>query len=198
MDHMIHHVSATARGVNNALVLGDMPIHSYDTVEQAVDSARKLHLAGAHAVKLEGGVEQKEKIAAIVKEGIPVIGHLGLLPQSILKEGGYKIKGKTDKEIQNLLADLAAIEEAGVCATVIEGTVPEVAELLTKHSTVPTLGIGSGDHTCDGDVVVIHDIVGAFPWFVPGFVKPKADVAGMMSQAVKDWMKDVYTHPKEK
>lgn len=198
MDHMIHHVSATARGVKRALVLGDLPIHSYDTVEQAVESARRLFEAGADAVKLEGGVSQANKIRAIVEAGIPVIGHLGLLPQSVLEEGGYKIKGKTEAEAIALEADLKAVELAGVSAIVLEGVTPKVAEKLTSLSTVPTLGIGSGKHTCDGDVVVIHDVVGAFPWFVPGFVKPKANVAEVMSQAVRSWVEDVYTEPKNR
>ena len=155
LDHMLHHVEATARGVKNALLVGDMPIHSYDTVEQAVQSAKKLFLAGADAVKLEGGAAQAGNIRAIVE----------------------------------------AVAEAGACAVVVEGVTPHAARQVTVHSSIPTLGIGSGSHTCDGDVVVIHDLVGAFPWFIPAFVKPRADVAGSMTAAVKEWMEDCYTEP---
>ncbi len=195
MAHMLHHVAATARGVKNALVLGDMPIHTYDTVEAAVDTARQLYDVGADAVKLEGGAEQAEKIKAIVEAGIPVIGHIGLLPQRVKEEGGYKIKGKTEEEALALLADVAAVAEAGACAVVVEGVRPDTARRLTIASPIPTLGIGAGSHTCDGDVVVIHDLVGAFPWFVPGFIKPRANVAEVMTTAVKSWMKDSYTEP---
>lgn len=195
LDHMVHHVEATARGVKNALLVGDMPIHTYETVEDAVRTAGKLFRAGADAVKLEGGASQAEKIRAIVKAGIPVMGHIGLLPQKVLEEGGYRIKGKSAAEADALVKDVQAVAEAGACSVVVEGVTSSVARRITAHSPVPTLGIGSGAHTCDGDVVVIHDLVGAFPWFVPAFVKPRADVAGSMTTAVKEWMKDVYTEP---
>lgn len=195
MEHMVHHVEATARGVKNALVVGDMPIHSYDTVEQAVASARLLFKAGADAVKLEGGLVQAAKIRAIVDDGIPVVGHIGLLPQKVLEEGGYRIKGKTAEEAAALLEDVKAVAEAGACSVVVEGVRPAVALELTRHSTIPTLGIGSGAHTCDGDVVVIHDLVGAFPWFLPAFVQPRADIAAVMTTAVQGWMKEVFTEP---
>ena len=172
-----------------------MPIHTYDTVEQAVQSARRLFQAGADAVKLEGGAAQAEKIRAIVDAGIPVVGHIGLLPQKVLEEGGFKIKGKSSAEEEALVKDVEAVAEAGACAVVVEGVTPHAARQITVHSPIPTLGIGSGAHTCDGDVVVIHDLVGAFPWFVPAFVKPRADVAGSMTAAVREWMKDSYTEP---
>lgn len=168
LDHMIHHVEATARGVKNALLVGDMPIHTYDTVEQAVQSARRLFQAGADAVKLEGGAAQAEKIRAIVDAGIPAVGHIGLLPQKVLEEGGYKIKGKSSAEEEALVKDVEAVAEAGACAVVVEGVTPHAARQITVHSPIPTLGIGSGAHTCDGDVVVIHDLVGAFPVVCPG------------------------------
>ncbi len=195
LDHMVHHVQATARGVKDALLVGDMPINTYDTVEDALATARRLYEAGADAVKLEGGAVQADKIRAIVEAGIPVVGHIGLLPQKVLEEGGYKIKGKTDEEAAALVRDVIAVADAGACAVVVEGVKADVARRITVNSPVPTLGIGSGAHTCDGDVVVIHDLVGAFPWFVPAFVKPRADVAGSMTEAVKVWMKDVYTEP---
>ena len=166
-----------------------------DTVEQAVQSAKKLFLAGADAVKLEGGAAQAGNIRAIVEAGIPVVGHIGLLPQKVLEEGGYKIKGKSSAEEEALVRDVEAVAEAGACAVVVEGVTPHAARQVTVHSSIPTLGIGSGSHTCDGDVVVIHDLVGAFPWFIPAFVKPRADVAGTMTAAVKEWMEDCYTEP---
>ncbi len=195
LDHMIHHVQATARGVKNALLIGDMPINTYDTVEAALQTARRLFEEGAEAEKQERSASQADKIHAIVEAGIPVVGHIGLLPQKVLEEGGYKIKGKTDEEVAVLVRDAIAVAEAGACAVVVEGVKPVAARQITVHSPIPTLGIGSGSHTCDGDVVVIHDLVGAFPWFVPAFVKPRADVAGNMTNAVKAWMKDVYTEP---
>ena len=121
--------------------------------------------------------------------------HIGLLPQKVLEEGGYKIKGKSSAEEEALVKDVEAVAEAGACAVVVEGVTPHAARQITVHSPIPTLGIGSGAHTCDGDVVVIHDLVGAFPWFVPAFVKPRADVAGSMTAAVREWMKDSYTEP---
>ncbi len=127
--------------------------------------------------------------------GIPVVGHIGLLPQKVLEEGGYKIKGKSSAEEEALVRDVEAVAERGACAVVVEGVTPHAARQVTVHSSIPTLGIGSGSHTCDGDVVVIHDLVGAFPWFIPAFVKPRADVAGSMTAAVKEWMEDCYTDP---
>lgn len=188
LDHIIHHVGAVARAVKNALVVADLPIHTYDTPEQAVETARKLVAAGAEAVKLEGGLDQEEKITAIVRAGIPVVGHLGLLPQKVLEEGGYKIKGKTATEVEALMLDVEAVNRAGVCSIVLEGITPDIARRMTAASAVPTLAIGSGKGTCDGDVAVISDLIGAFPWFVPGFVKPKADVAGEIARVAREWM----------
>lgn len=188
LDHMLHHVAAVARAKPAALVLGDMPIHSYDTPQQALASARKLVAAGADAVKLEGGVSQAEAIRAIVVAGIPVCGHLGMLPQHVLEEGGYKKKGKTPAQIDALQADIAAITAAGVFATVLESVVPDVARTLTASSAVPTIGIGCGEHTCDGEVAVITDLVGSFPWFVPPFAKPEADVASLVRHAVSAYV----------
>lgn len=188
LDHMLHHVAAVARAKPAALVLGDMPIHSYDTPQQALASARKLVEAGADAVKLEGGVSQAEAIRAIVVAGIPVCGHLGMLPQHVLEEGGYKKKGKTPAQIDALQQDIAAITAAGVFATVLESVVPDVARTLTASSAVPTIGIGCGEHTCDGEVAVITDLVGSFPWFVPPFAKPEADVASVVRHAVSAYV----------
>ena len=141
LDHMLHHVEATARGVKNALLVGDMPIHSYDTVEQAVQSAKKLFLAGADAVKLEGGAAQAGNIRAIVEAGIPVVGHIGLLPQKVLEEGGYKIKGKSSAEEEALVRDVEAVAEADTIVFDKTGTLtkacPTVAEVVPFNDESP-------------------------------------------------------------
>ncbi len=176
MDEMAHHVRAVARGAQRALVVGDLPIASYEIPDQAVTNARRLVAAGAHAVKLEGGREQAEEIAAIAQAGIPVMAHLGMLPQSLKKEGGYKIKGRTAAEAERLLDDARCVEQAGAFALVLELVQSEVAGRLTESIAIPTIGIGSGPH-CDGQVLVSHDLIGLFPWFTPKFVKPHGHVA---------------------
>lgn len=195
LDHMLHHVAAVARAKPQALILGDMPIHSYDTPQQALESARKLVAAGADAVKLEGGVTQAEAIGTIVAAGIPVCGHLGMLPQHVLEEGGYKKKGKTPAQIEALQADITAITAAGVFATVLESVVPDVARALTASSTIPTIGIGCGEHTCDGEVAVLTDLLGSYPWFVPPFAKPEADIASVVRRAAQAYVSRVQSAP---
>lgn len=196
---MVHHISMVARAGTKALVIGDMPINTYRSREEALDSALPLLEAGAQAVKLEGGVEMADCISALVQAGIPVVGHVGLLPQRVKEDGGYKIKGKTEAEALQLEKDILAVAEAGAFLIVVEGVKADVAARLTKISPVPTIGIGSGANTCDGEVVVISDLIGCFPWFVPGFVKPRADVAEITRHAVKSWKDDVQSAsmPKE-
>ncbi len=184
LDHMLHHVAAVARAGPRALIVGDMPIHTYDTPEQALDTARALVAAGAEAVKLEGGVRQEQKVAAIVAAGIPVMGHLGMLPQRVREEGGYSRKGKTPEQSDALLEGARALVRAGVFAIVLESVVVATARRLTAEIPVPMIGIGCGDARCDGEVAVIQDVLGAFPWFVPPFVKPEADLAGATREAV--------------
>jgi len=191
LDHMLHHVAAVARATPKALVLGDLPIHTYDTPAQALETAEKLVDAGAEAVKLEGGVDQAEKIRAITRAGIPVVGHLGMLPQSVLEEGGYRKKGKTPEQADILLQDARAIIEAGVCAIVLESVVPATARLISQSIEVPTIGIGCGGSTCDGEVAVITDLLGSFPWFVPPFAIPEADVAAATREAVARYIRRV-------
>lgn len=193
LDHMLHHVAAVARAKPMALVLSDLPIHSYDTPDQALANARKLVAAGAEAVKLEGGIDQAEKVSAITCAGIPVIGHLGMLPQSVLAEGGYRKKGKTPEQADILLQDARALVDAGVCAIVLESVVPSTAAFLTKCIGVPTIGIGCGGSTCDGEVAVITDLLGSFPWFVPPFATPEENVAGVTRNAVERYIRRV-TH----
>ncbi len=187
MEHMLHHCEAVARAVKDALVIGDMPIHSFDTPEQALANARRLMETGIDAVKLEGGAVKEAHIRAITQAGIPVQGHIGLLPQKVLEEGGFRMKGKTDEEAAALMRDMEAVVRAGAFSLVVECTRHSVAAAITAACPVPVIGIGAGHGTCDGEVAVIHDLVGAFPWFVPGFIKPQGDVAGEIRRAVTAW-----------
>lgn len=188
LEHMLHHVAAVARAKPCALILGDMPIHTYDDPAQALETARRLVAAGAEAVKLEGGVRQADKVRAIVEAGIPVVGHLGMLPQSVLEEGGYHKKGKTPEQAEALREDAEALIKAGVCAIVLESVVAETARQLTSSIAVPTIGIGCGESTCDGEVAVVTDLLGSYPWFVPPFAKPEAALAELTRQAVAKYM----------
>jgi 3-methyl-2-oxobutanoate hydroxymethyltransferase len=183
LEHMLHHIAAVARAKPRALIVGDLPIHSYDNTAQAMATARRLVAAGAEAVKLEGGISQAEKVRAITAAGIPVVGHLGMLPQSVIEEGGYHKKGKDAVQLAALLADAQALIDAGVCAIVLESVVAAAARSVTAHSAVPTIGIGCGDGTCDGEVAVITDVIGSFPWFVPPFARPQASVAAVIHEA---------------
>ncbi|MGE9269043.1 MAG: 3-methyl-2-oxobutanoate hydroxymethyltransferase [Verrucomicrobiales bacterium] len=187
MPEMLHHTAAVARGAEKALVLADLPIHSYRTPEEALTNARRLIEAGAEAVKLEGGLRQVEKIKTLVAAGIPVMGHLGMLPQRVLEEGGYKKKGKTVAQREALIEAAQALEEAGVFGIVLESVVPESAAAVTAAVNVPTIGIGCGEGTCDGEVAVITDLIASFPWFVPPFAKPRAAVAEEISRAVQQY-----------
>ena len=184
LAEMTHHTRAVARGVRQALLVGDLPIHTYDDAAQAVSSARALIEAGAQAVKLEGGVSHIPQIEAILAAGIPVMGHIGMLPQSVREEGGYKVKGRTQAEAEALLRDAAAVEKAGVFAVVLEIVSPETARQITNALQIPTIGIGSGSH-CDGQILVTHDLIGLFPWFTPKFVSPEARVADEIRKAVQ-------------
>jgi 3-methyl-2-oxobutanoate hydroxymethyltransferase len=140
--------------------------------------------AGARAVKLEGGVSHVPQIEAIMAEGIPVMGHIGMLPQSVREEGGYKVKGRTQAEAEALVRDALAVEKAGVFAVVLEIVNPEAARQITEALKIPTIGIGSGEH-CDGQIVVTHDLIGLFPWFTPKFVSPEARVADEIRKATQ-------------
>ncbi len=184
LEHMLHHIAAVARAKPQALIVGDLPIHTYDTPEQALVTARRLVAAGAEAVKLEGGVQQAEKVRAISAAGIPVMGHLGMLPQRVIEEGGYHKKGKTREQADAILAGGHALIEAGVFAIVLESIVPETALQLTDSLSVPTIGIGCGNDTCDGEIAVVTDLLGSYPWFVPPFARPEADEASATRDAV--------------
>ena len=190
MDEMIHHTRACARAKPSALLVGDLPYHSYQTPEQAVANARRLLDAGAEAVKAEGGRDILPQVQAILDAGIPFVGHLGMLPQHVLEEGGYHIKGRKDGEHTGLLDDADALAGAGVTAIVLELVAAPVAAEITRRIAVPTIGIGSG-RDCDGQILVTHDLVGTFPWFTPRFVKPKLQTAAAMQAAVREWMQEL-------
>lgn len=191
LSHMLHHTEAVARAAKNAVVVADMPINTYETPEQALETARALMAVGADAVKLEGGAAKEAHIRAIVQAGIPVQGHIGLLPQKVKEEGGYRMHGKTDEEAAAIMRDMEAVVRAGAFSMVIECTRHSVAAEITKACPIVTIGIGAGKGTCDGEVSVFHDLVGGFPWFVPGFARPRADIATEISRAVKEYIADV-------
>jgi 3-methyl-2-oxobutanoate hydroxymethyltransferase len=187
---MEHHVRAAARAKPRALLAADLPYRTYETVEMAVATARRLVAAGAEAVKAEGGREILEQVRAIVAAGVPFIGHLGMLPQHVLEEGGYRIKGKKENERESLLADAEALVGAGAFAIVLELIIPAVAAELTRRVPIPTIGIGAGPD-CDGQILVTHDLLGLWPWYTLKHVKPKLNAAEQMNAAVKQWSIEV-------
>jgi 3-methyl-2-oxobutanoate hydroxymethyltransferase len=182
LEEMLHHTRAVARGVKSALVVGDMPIHTFETPEQAVETAKQFVDAGAQAVKLEGGASHVAHIEAITRAGIPFMAHIGMLPQHVREQGGYKVKGKTQSEAEALIADAMAVEKAGAFSVVLEIVVPEIAKQITNAIVIPSIGIGSGEQ-CDGQILVTHDLIGLFPWFTPKFVSPEARVADEIRKA---------------
>ncbi|HEX4086579.1 MAG TPA: 3-methyl-2-oxobutanoate hydroxymethyltransferase [Chthoniobacteraceae bacterium] len=188
MEHMVHHAGAVARGVKEALVVADLPYGSCDTPADAVANSRRLAAAGAGAVKIEGALT--EQIAAIIAAGIPVMGHLGMLPQHVKEEGGYHVKGKTPEQANALLEEARAVESAGAFAVVLELVQPGVAAYITGALGIPTIGIGSGND-CDGQILVTHDLIGLFPWFRPRFAKPEADVSKDIRAAIAAYKKRI-------
>ena len=184
LDEMLHHTRAVARAVKRALLVVDLPIHTYDTPEQAVATAKQLVAAGAQGVKLEGGVSHVPQIEAITRAGIPFMAHIGMLPQSVREEGGYKLKGRTQAEAEALLHDAQAVEKAGAFSIVLEIVSNETARQITNDLSIPTIGIGSGEY-CDGQILVTHDLIGLFPWFTPKFVSPEARVADEIRKAAQ-------------
>jgi 3-methyl-2-oxobutanoate hydroxymethyltransferase len=192
MDEMIYHTRLVARGRKRALVIGDMPFMSYQTgKDEALRNAgRFFKEAGAEAIKLEGGVAVQDSIRAIVDAGMPVMGHIGLTPQSVHQFGGYKVQGRERERRDALLRDAVAVEQAGAFAVVLEGIPQDLAGEITERLTIPTIGIGAGMQ-CDGQVLVIHDMLGLFDDFVPKFVKRYADVKQTMLGAVKEFVGEV-------
>jgi 3-methyl-2-oxobutanoate hydroxymethyltransferase len=190
MDDMLHHTRAVACGAEKTLVAADLPAGSCATPALALDNARRLRDAGADLVKIEGGGESLPMVEAILGDNVPVIGHLGMLPQRVLEEGGYRIKGKSESEAARLAADARALDAAGVCAIVLELVHAPLAAEITSALACPTIGIGSGDG-CDGQILVLHDLIGLFPWFRPKFAKPKADVAAAILEAARAYSREV-------
>jgi 3-methyl-2-oxobutanoate hydroxymethyltransferase len=187
---MVHHTRAVARGVQRALLVADLPARSYETPAEAVENARRLIEAGAQAVKLEGGAARREQIAALTGAAIPVMGHIGMLPQLVREEGGYKVKGRSEAEIDGLIQDGRAVSAAGAFAVVLEIVAPAAARRITDALDIPTIGIGSGDG-CDGQILVTHDLLGLYPWFQPKFVTPRAQLAGTIREAVGSYIQAI-------
>jgi 3-methyl-2-oxobutanoate hydroxymethyltransferase len=192
MDEMIHHTAAVARGVKNAMIVTDMPFMSYQvSTELALANAgRCIQQGGADGVKVEGGAFRAPVIRALVENGIPVLGHIGLLPQSVRAMGGYKVQGKTEDDAKRLVQDAKAIQDAGVFAMVLEGMPGDVAAVITKAVAVPTIGIGAGPN-CDGQVLVVNDMLGMTGKVAPKFVKRYADFGEQMKKAFAAYKKDV-------
>jgi len=186
LAEMEHHVRAVARAKPSGLLAADLPYRTYETPEMAVASARRLQAAGAEAVIAEGGRAISDQVRAIIAAGIPFVGHIGMLPQHVLEEGGYRIKGKQEQERATLLADAQALSEAGACAVVLELVAPAFAAELTRQIPIPTIGIGSG-RDCDGQILVIHDLLGLSPWYNLKHVKPKLNAAEQMRAAIREW-----------
>jgi len=192
LDHMIYHTSCVVRGVERALVIADLPFMSYQVTpkEALISAGRMMKEAGAHAVKMEGGKSLINTVKKIVDAGIPVMGHLGLTPQSIYKFGTYKVRAKEEEEAQELINDAKLLEEAGCFSIVLEKIPAKLAEKVSKELSIPTIGIGAGVG-CDGQVLVIHDMLGMNKDFSPRFLRRYADLHSVMTDAVKDYIKDV-------
>ena len=192
VDEMLHHTKAVARGAKKAMVIGDMPFMSYHlSADDALrNAARFIQEGGAQAVKLEGGVTVADKVKRIVDCGIPVVGHIGLTPQSVHQLGGYKVQGRTREAAERLLKDAGALEQAGAFAIVLETVPSPLAGLITQKVSIPTIGIGAG-RGCDGQVQVVSDLLGLFTDFVPKHAKQYAHLADIMSNAFSQYLKEV-------
>ncbi len=192
MDDMVHHVKAVCRGAERAMVVADLPFMSYQvsTEEALRNSGRFLKETTAQSVKLEGGIEIAETIRAIVNAGIPVVGHLGLTPQSVHQMGGYKVQGKDETAAKKLISDAKVVEEAGAFCLVLECVPTPLAKLITESLAIPTIGIGAGPH-CDGQVLVIHDMLGLYPRSSPKFVKKYVNLHEHMGAALKQYRDEV-------
>ncbi|MCG6907647.1 MAG: 3-methyl-2-oxobutanoate hydroxymethyltransferase [Desulfobacteraceae bacterium] len=201
MDEMVHHLKAVSRAVTRALVVGDMPFGSYNvSVAKAVENANRLMKEGrADAVKLEGGRPMAETVAALVRAGIPVQGHIGLTPQTASALGGFKVQGQSAEAARSLIADARALAAAGCFSIVLEAIPAPIARLITESVAVPTIGIGAGPD-CDGQVLVTHDMVGLFDRFTPKFVKQYARIGETVAAAIAAYKQDVQAgrFPEEK
>ena len=192
MEDMIHHSKAVARGAKNSLVVTDMPFMSYQTsvYDAMVNAGRLIKEGNAQAVKLEGGIEVAGQIRAIVNASIPVMGHIGLTPQSVNAFGGFKVQGKSEEAAKKLLEDAKAVEEAGAFAVVLECVPSKLAEYITSKLSIPTIGIGAGVG-CDGQILVYQDMLGMFSDFTPKFVKKYTDLGKSMKEAFTKYIEEV-------
>ncbi len=191
MEEMLHHTRAVARGSRDAggraLIIADLPFGSDESPRTSVRDGLHLLDAGAHAVKLEGGADHAAHVAALTEAGVPAMSHIGMQPQRVRIEGGYKIKGKTPQQAAALLADADALEKAGAFGLLLELVVPAVAKEITARVKIPTIGIGSGPD-CDGQVLVTHDVIGLFPWFKPKFAQQRAFTADEIRRAAREFV----------
>jgi 3-methyl-2-oxobutanoate hydroxymethyltransferase len=192
MDEMLHHCRAVARGAHYPLLVGDMPFMSYqaDITEAVRNAGRFLKEANMDVVKLEGGAKMAPVAQAIVDAGIPVMGHIGLTPQTVSKLGGFKVQGKDSAAAQQIVDDAVALEKAGCFSIVLEAIPDRLAKLITEKLTIPTIGIGAGPH-CDGQVLVTHDMVGLFDRFTPKFVKQYVNIHTQMVEALQQYKSEV-------
>ena len=192
LDEMLHHTRAAHRGVKHALLVADMPFGSYqsDPLEAVRNASRFVKEAGAEVVKVEGGEKRAELIRRIIDAEIPVAGHIGLTPQSVNVMGGYKVQGKNLSGVEQLMRDAVALDRAGVALLVLEGIPREVAAMITAEVETPTIGIGAGPE-CDGQILVLHDLIGLSFGHTPKFVRPYADISGAISRAVGEYAEDV-------
>ncbi len=191
MEDMLYHTKLVAESAQRALVISDMPFMSYQASRaEAIRNAGRLIQAGAQAVKLEGGAPVVDRVAAMTQIGIPVMGHLGMTPQSVHQLGGYKVQGRGKDQAKALLDDAKALESAGAFAVVLEAIPAEVAKIITEQLTIPTIGIGAGPH-CDGQILVLYDLLGLFDEFVPKFVKPYAHLKADALQALRRYKEEV-------
>jgi len=192
MDEMIYHTKMVTRAVKNAMVIGDMPFMSYQTgTSDAVRNAgRFLKEAGAAAVKLEAGAEAAEQIRAMSKADIPVMAHIGLTPQSIHRMGGYKVQGKSDEAAKRLIEEAHIVEDAGAFSLLMEAMPMELARKITEELTIPTIGIGAGPH-CDGQILVLHDVIGLFDKFLPKFAKQYTNLKSESLKAITTYREEI-------
>ena len=193
-DDIIYHTKAVVRGRRRALVVSDMPFMTFQLgVDEAKRNAGRLvQEGGAESVKLEGGVTQAATIEGLVKMGVPVMGHVGLTPQSVHQFGGYRIQGRGEADARAILDDAMAVEQAGAFAVVLEGMPVQLAREITQRVSIPTIGIGAGMH-CDGQILVVHDMLGLFDDFTPKFVKRYANLKETIGGAVRSYMEEVRT-----
>ncbi|APQ77999.1 3-methyl-2-oxobutanoate hydroxymethyltransferase [Clostridium botulinum] len=192
MEDMLHHTKAVVRGTSNALVVGDMPFMSYQTsiYDAVYNAGRFIKEAGAHAVKLEGGATVAEEIKAIVKAQIPVMGHIGLTPQSVNMFGGFKVQGKNEKVAKKLIEDAKILEEAGAFSIVLECIPEKLSKIISESISIPTIGIGAGKY-CDGQILVYQDMLSMFSDFKPKFVKSFGNIGESIKDGVSQYIKEV-------